>query len=95
MTKKDEGEHTGGSSSYYMAHVSNPTTLPDAYDVECNDVIEALNLTFAEGNIVKAIWRTAAERQGKKKKGNDAVYDAEKSCFFSDRVLIKAKEDAN
>ncbi len=90
MSTKNKEEHTGGSSSYYMAHVSNPTTLHEPYDIECNDVIEALELTFAEANIVKAIWRTAAARSGKKKKGNNAVYDAEKCIFFSDRMYINA-----
>ncbi|MCK4821873.1 hypothetical protein KA005_39270, partial [bacterium] len=59
-------EHTGGSSSYYLTHVANPTTLPEPYDAECNDIIEALDMTFAEGNAFKGIWRSCAARQGKK-----------------------------
>ena len=89
-------EHTGGSSSYYTVKVESPTTpykLP--YEAECNDIIEALNMTFAEANNFKATWRTAAARQGKKKKGNDAVYDAEKCVFFSGRMLVKAKKEAD
>lgn len=87
-------EHTGGSSSYYVVAITKPTT-PDnpPYVAECNDIIEALGMTFAEGNNFKATWRTAAARQGKKKKGNNAVYDAEKCFFFSNRMLVKAKED--
>ena len=85
-------EYTGGSSSYYTIHITKPTT-PDnpPYVAECNDIIEALGMTFAEGNNFKATWRTAAARQGKKKKGNNAVYDAEKCVFFSDRILVAAK----
>ena len=89
----DTEEHTGGSSSYYTVKVESPTTpykLP--YEAECNDIIEALNMTPAEANNFKATWRTAAARQGKKKKGNDAVYDAEKCVFFSGRMLVAAKK---
>ena len=84
-------EHTGGSVNYYKVHVTNPTTLPEAYDAEANDIIESLGLTFAEGNLFKAIWRMAADRNGKKKKGNNSVYDAEKLVFFAERVLVQEK----
>ena len=84
-------EHTGGSVNYYKVHVAHPTTLPEAYDAEANDIIESLGLTFAEGNLFKAIWRMAADRNGKKKKGNNSVYDAEKLVFFAERVLVQEK----
>lgn len=79
-------EHTGGSSSYYTVEVKNPVHL-DPYTAECIDLMEALNLTSHEANVFKSIWRRAAERQGKKKKGNNALYDAEKMVFFSNRIL--------
>ncbi len=84
---------TGGSSEYYKLHISNPTTYEDEdeYDCECNDIIEALNMTFAEGNAFKAIWRTAAARQGNGKPGHTAKYDAEKVVFFGQRMLAQAK----
>jgi hypothetical protein len=85
-------EHTGGSSSYYGVKVSNPTTLPAPYDAECNDIIEALGMTFAEGNAFKAIWRTATARLGKKKVGNNAFYDAEKVVFFGERMKVHASK---
>lgn len=77
-------EHTGGSSSYYDIDVRGS-------EVRCLDIIEKLQMTFSEGNAFKAIWRTAAARQGKKKAGNNAVYDAEKVCFFGERMLVAAK----
>lgn len=86
-----EAEHTGGSVNYYKVHVANPTTLDKPYDAEANDIIESLGLTFAEGNLFKAIWRMAADRNGKKKKGNNSVYDAEKLVFFAERVLVQEK----
>jgi len=83
-------EHTGGSSSYYRIRINYPTTSSNIpYSAECNDIIEALELTYAEANVMKAVWRIAAERQGKKKKGNNSIYDAEKIVFFGPRILIK------
>jgi hypothetical protein len=79
-------EHTGGSSSYYDIIVGGS-------EVRCLDIIEKLQMSYSEGSAFKAIWRTGAARMGKKKKGNNAVYDSEKVCFFGERMLAKAKED--
>lgn len=87
-------QYTGSSSDYYKVYVKNPTTLDSPYEAECNDVIEALNMTFAEGNAFKAIWRKAKARQGVKKKGYDnGLYDSEKVVFFGQRMLVQAKEE--
>jgi hypothetical protein len=88
-----EEEHTGLSVNYYGVHVADPTSGGEPYDAECNDIIEALGMTFAEANVFKAIWRIAASRQGKRKKGNNTVYDAEKCVFFSARVLKNEKKN--
>ena len=81
-------EYTGGSSSYYKVEVSNPVSGGDPYTVECQDVIEALDMSFSEGNIFKAIWRICAAKKGKAKKGyEDSVYDLEKIIFFAQREL--------
>lgn len=84
-----EGEYTGGSSSYYTVEVKNPTTPGNPpYTAECNDIIEALQMDFAEGNAFKAIWRSCAARLGKKKLGyKDSKYDWEKIKFFAERKL--------
>jgi len=86
-------EKSGGSVDYYQVKITHPTTKGrDPYTAECNDIIEALGMDYAEGNTFKALWRSCAERTlGKKKAGGDAVYDAEKMVFFSKRVLIKRK----
>ena len=91
IDRETTSEHTGLSSDYYSVFVSNPTTLNTVYTAECNDIIESLNMTFAEGNVFKAVWRSAAARQGKQKKGNNAQYDAEKMVFFSERILLASK----
>lgn len=84
-----EGEHTGLSVNYYKVRVENPTSGGEPYDPECNDIIEALGMTFAEGNVFKAVWRIAAARKGLKKRGNNGVYDAEKIVFFGQRLIVQ------
>lgn len=85
-------EYTGGSASYYKVRVTNPTSGGSAYTAECNDVIEALDMNYAEGNAFKALWRMCAARQGKAKRGyTDGVYDAEKVVFFGERLIEQQK----
>lgn len=94
--KENLPEYTGGSSNYYKVFVKNPTTLEQSYEAECNDIIEALQMTFAEGNAFKAIWRKAKARQGVQKKGYDnGLYDSEKVVFFGERMVVEAKEKGN
>lgn len=82
-------EYTGGSVSYYRVQVDNPTSGGLPYVAECNDVIEALGMTYAEGNAFKALWRRCAARTlGLAKKGySDGLYDAEKVVFFGQRLV--------
>lgn len=80
---------SGGSCNYYMVDVKKPTTLEEAYTVECNDLIEALGLTWQEANIFKEIFRTANERtHGNGKDGNNPKRAAEKVLFFAIRNAI-------
>lgn len=86
-------EYTGGSVSYYRVDVRDPISGGNPYTAECNDIIEALGMNYAEGNAFKAIWRMCAARQGKAKKGyTDALYDAEKAQFFGERLVVQAKK---
>lgn len=95
MSKKPE--YNGGSVDYYQVNIEHPTTefrLP--YIAECNDIIEALGMSFAEGNAFKAIWRKAAHRTlGKAKAGAkaDGLYDAQKVEFFGKRLVVQAQSD--
>lgn len=84
-------EYTGGSVGYYSIEVTHPTTEGrPPYIAECNDIIEALKLNYAEGNVVKAIWRRAAAELGKCKEGyKDGLYDAEKVEFFGHRLVVQ------
>lgn len=87
-------EYTGGSVSYYRVAIANPTS-PDVqpYTAECNDIIEALGMNYAEGNAFKAIWRrAAAQNLGLAKQGyKDGLYDAEKVEFFGGRLVAQAR----
>lgn len=87
-------EYTGLSVSYYQVPITSPTTEGRTpYVAECNDIIEALGMSFAEGNVFKAVWRMCAARQGKQKDGyRDALYDAEKIVFFGQRMVAQLRE---
>ena len=87
-------EYTGKSVDYYKVNVDNPTTESNSpYLAECNDIIEALGMNYAEGNAFKAIWRKCAARKfGAKKKGYDnGLYDSEKVVFFGERMVEQSK----
>jgi len=90
-------EYTGGSVSYYRVEIKDPTSsdLPP-YVAECNDIIEALGMNYAEGNAFKALWRRAAAQYlGLSKRGyKDGVYDAEKVEFFGARLVAQSKRGA-
>lgn len=89
---KEEEEYSGGSVDYYKVWIENPTTAGEGYMAECNDIIEALGMNYAEGNAFKALWRSCAARTlGKRKKGQDAegLYDAQKVVFFGKRMVVQ------
>ncbi|APD19561.1 3'-phosphatase, 5'-polynucleotide kinase [Pseudomonas phage Zigelbrucke] len=85
MANHKEAVGSGGSSSYYTVKVNNPTTKANMpYFAECNDIIEALDMRFGQGNMFKALWRAAAAQNlGKLKAGNDVIRDYEKVIFFA------------
>jgi hypothetical protein len=90
-TQAEEPKAHGGKLSgdhYYRVTVSNPIA-PDVqpYVAECADIIEALNMTFNEGEAFKAIWRLAAGRLGRVKPGSAGMqYDADKVAHYGVRV---------
>lgn len=87
-------EFTGKNVNYYLVDVKEPKRLAP-YQAECEDIIEALGMTFAEGCAFKAIWRSCAARTlGLAKKGQDAhgVYDAEKVEYYGARMVACRKK---
>lgn len=90
-TANDTREYTGRSVNYYKVEIKHPTSGGSAYAAECNDIIEALGMNYAEGNAFKAIWRACAARMGLAKKGyTDGLYDAEKVAFYGERMVSQA-----
>jgi hypothetical protein len=90
---REAAQKTGGSVDYYKCHVADPVD-PNArpYTAESIDIIEALGMTFAEGEAFKAIWRTCTGRMGGAVKAdNKALYNAEKVEFFGARMVRAAK----
>ena len=85
-----EKEYSGGKVNYYEVEVNHPTREGrEPYTAECNDVIETLGLSFAEGEAFKAIWRKGAARLFPGKKGHDSgLYDAEKAHFYGNRMEV-------
>lgn len=85
-------QKTGGSVDYYKCHVADPISQGEPYTAESIDIIEALGMTFAEGEAFKAIWRTCTGRMGGAVKAdNKALYNAEKVEFFGARMVRAAK----
>lgn len=84
---------TGGMVDYYLVEVKAPQREGQApYQAECEDIIQALGMTFDEGCAFKSLWRTAAQRQGNGKPGQEALYDREKLVHYANRLLNQQAE---
>jgi hypothetical protein len=93
---KPSAEFTGGPTTYYTVTIAHPLSISDPYRAECGDIIEALNMSFAEGEAFKAIWRLCAARElGLKKANHSATYDAEKVIHYGKRMLVKEQHRKN
>lgn len=82
-------ENSGFKCSYYEIKIDNPVHQKNPYIAECSDIIEALELDWNEANAFKTLWRKAAARQGKKKRNNNAIRDAEKIKYSVDRMYTR------
>ena len=83
-------ENSGGFVNYYLVQVTHPQRAEqEPYQAECEDIIEALELTFNEANIFKEIWRNARARQGVIKEGNTDLRSAQKIVHYANRILNK------
>ena len=82
---------SGGLNDYWLVNVQKPQRGGNPYQAECDDIIFALNMTFDEGEAFKAIWRTCTARLGYGKKGNTALYNAQKLVHRSKRILQRAE----
>lgn len=85
-------ELTGLRVNYYLARIDHPqreNQIP--YSAECEDIIEALQMSPDEANIFKAVWRSAAARLGNGKPDHKALYDAEKMLHYAGRLIRRYK----
>lgn len=86
-------EKSGGNVNYYVVEIKDPKRL-EPYIAECEDIIEALGMTFSEGCAFKALWRSCAARTlGLHKEGQDVegVYDADKVVYYGSRMVAVRK----
>lgn len=92
MDKTPEPVNAGGGfTNYYLVSVTHPQRAEQPpYQAECEDIIEALGMTFDEGNIFKELWRSANARQGNGKPGNSAQRGAEKILHYAKRIHQRA-----
>ena len=89
--KVEVKQDNGSNGSYYEVDCVSHKDGRE-YMAECQDIIDALQMTFNEGNTFKSLWRLAAARLGKVKgEGGKELYDAQKVEFYGKRVL-KAQE---
>ncbi len=90
--KPDEPKLDGSLKvMYYKLKIEHPLTLEEPYTVECGDVIAALGLTYAEGNILKALWRIGQHRAGRGKPGGSVKYDRDKIVAMAAMLEKEAK----
>ena len=80
---------SGGDNDYWVLEIDSPKRL-DPYFAECDDLISKLGLTFAEGNVFKAIWRRGAIRLGAGKPDDTPLRNAQKAVYYS--KLMEAHE---
>jgi hypothetical protein len=83
---------TGSDTNYYLVEVPQPKRLPP-YTMEVEDIIEVLNMTFAEGSVLKALIRSCVARKTGVIKENypGLTYDTEKMVYYSQRRLAQLK----
>ena len=85
----------GGLNSYYLVDIRFPQREEQPpYQAECEDIIEALEMSFDEGNIFKELWRNAKARQGEGKPGNTPLRAAEKIHHYASRILRRQLREA-
>lgn len=80
----------GGRVNYYLIRVEHPQREDQPpYTAECEDLIEAAEMTPDEANIFKEIWRSANARKNNGKPGNTPLYGAQKIVHYAGRILRK------
>jgi len=89
---KQMSNSSGSHVSYYSVDIEAPSKGGAPYRAEAIDCIAALDMTFAEGEAFKAVWRCAADRIGAHKEGNDTRRDAEKVAYYGEQMTAREKK---
>lgn len=95
--RQPKEENSGFNVNYYSVAIDSPKRPERApYIFEVEDLIEALNMTFHEGTVLKSLVRSCVERElGMQKVGADYIRDSEKMIHSSTETLrirkIRAK----
>lgn len=81
-------ENSASHCEYYHCPVDHPSNPGQEapYVANCEDIIQALGLTFDEGCEFKSLWRRGRGRQGFVKAESTALRDAAKAVHYSKRV---------
>jgi hypothetical protein len=90
LVKEKQMTTTGGNVNYYLIDVTHPKRNTP-YVCEVEDLIESLNMTFAEGTILKSLVRLCKLRQDLGKPHSNPIYEAEKIKYYADRLLEMTK----
>lgn len=91
-TKTEEA--TGGDVNYYLVVIPEQISTPECI-VEIEDIIEALDMRFADANVFKAVVRMTKLRKDLGKPGSTAEYEAGKAVYYADRVVAQAERRQN
>ncbi len=83
-------KQSGGDSDYYLCHILHPKRLKPSI-VECEDIIYALQMTFAEGESFKATWRKAVARLNGGKIGDSPIRNAQKVEHYGKGQILELK----
>lgn len=91
-----KAEDSASHCEYYHAPVLHPSNpgQDEPYVANCEDVIQALGLTFDEGCEFKSIWRRGRGRQGFVKAESTPLRDAQKAVHYAGRVLALEQRKA-
>ena len=75
---------TGSHVNYYLQNIPNPDG--SVTTVECEDIMEYFNMSFAAGTVFKSVWRNCKLRQDLGKPGSSAEYEIGKIFYYSERT---------
>ncbi len=94
LARTKTAKASGGDVNYYLVLIPATDSAPEC-TVEIEDIIEALDMRFAEANVFKAIVRSTKLRQDLGKPGSSAIYEAEKAVYYADRIVAQTMRVQN